>query len=59
MKVKVQFDIEVKDEEEARLIRRGLEDPATRALVKIMGALLPLPERSRADVLTKVFQALE
>jgi len=35
--------IEVKDRKEGELIRQGLEDPETRALVKIMGALQKLP----------------
>lgn len=37
--------IEVKDRKEAKLIRRGLADEETRALVKVMGALAALPSR--------------
>lgn len=37
--------IEVKDREEARLLRRGLEDPETRAVVLLIGALKPLPTK--------------
>ncbi len=44
--------IEVADRKEAELIRRGLLDPTTRAMVKVMGALAPLPsDRSKARVL--------
>lgn len=35
--------IEVEDRKEAELIKRGLRDPATRALVKITGAFARLP----------------
>jgi hypothetical protein len=37
--------IEVADRKEGELIRRGLNDPQTRALVKVMGALSTLPTR--------------
>lgn len=37
--------IEVKDRQEAALIRRGLADPETRAVVCIIGALKPLPTK--------------
>lgn len=44
--------IDVKDRKEAEAIREGLADPATRALVTIMGALSGLPtERARNRVL--------
>ncbi len=47
--------IEVKDRHEAQAIREGLLDPATRALVIVMGLLRPLSsDRSRARVLTYV-----
>lgn len=43
---------EVVDEEEAQLIRAGLEDPETRALVKVIGVVGRLPSlRARARVL--------
>lgn len=51
--------IDVIDEQERDLIAQGLCDPATRALVKTIGALLPLPEHSRAYVLNKVAEKLE
>jgi len=38
--------IEVEDREEAKLIRRGLADKETRALVKVMGALDKLPNKN-------------
>ena len=37
--------IDVANRKEAELIRRGLADPATRALVKVIGALLPLKSK--------------
>lgn len=44
--------VEVADRKEANLIRRGLADPETRALVKTMGALLTMPtDRARARAL--------
>ena len=44
--------IEVEDRKEATLIRRALEDKETRALVKVMGALLALPsDRARLRTL--------
>ena len=51
--------IDVKDENERDLIGTALSDPSTRALVLMMGALLPLSEASRATVLNKVVQELE
>lgn len=59
MKVKIDVEIEVADEEEARLIRLGLQDPATKALVKVMGALKPLNDAARARVLTDVYDKME
>lgn len=47
--------IEVKDRKEGENIRAGLEDPAVRAFVVIMGVLKALPtDRSRARVLNYV-----
>jgi len=41
--------IEVSDRKEGELIKRGLEDPAARALIKVIGALQDLPsDRARA-----------
>lgn len=39
--------IEVENRKEAELIRRGLADPGTRALVKIMGAMSGLTKRQQ------------
>jgi hypothetical protein len=51
----VKTTIEVKDRKEGEHIRTGLEDPAVRAFVVIMGVLKTLPtDRSRARVLTYV-----
>ena len=47
--------INVKDRKEAEHIRNGLEDPAVRAFVVTMGALLVLPsDRARLRVLNFV-----
>jgi len=47
--------IEVESKKEAELIRAGLNDPSTRALVKVMGALSVLPsDRARTRVLNMV-----
>ena len=47
-------EIEVTSREEARLIKAGLSDPATRALVAVIGALLPFPKRAQARMLSFV-----
>lgn len=47
--------IEVKDRKEADNIRAGLEDPAVRAFVTIVGVLSTLPNtRAQARVMTYV-----
>lgn len=52
--------IQVADRKEAEAIRLGLEDPATRALVVVMGALATLSSpRSRARVLSYVHDLLD
>jgi hypothetical protein len=52
--------IEVQDRKEAEAIRRGLEDPATRAFVVVMGALSDLPSaRARKRVLQFVVDHFE
>lgn len=52
--------IEVADREEADMIRRGLADPAVRALVKVIGTLSKLPsDRARARVLRHVDDRLD
>ena len=44
--------IEVKDRKEAKQLKLGLEDPAVRAFVRVMGVLSTLPtDRTRARVL--------
>ena len=48
----MKITIEVKDAEEARLIRAGLSNPVARAAIKVVGALMPLPsDRARRRVL--------
>jgi len=51
--------IEVANKKEAALIRRGLQDPQVRALVKITGALKPLDERAKIRVLNYVSDKLD
>jgi len=52
--------IEVKDRKEGDLIRVGLEDPETRALVKVMGALHKLPtDRARVRTLRFVSDMID
>jgi hypothetical protein len=52
--------IPVADRKEADAIRRGLEDPAIRAFVIVMGVLLALPtDRARKRVLQFVSDRLE
>jgi hypothetical protein len=47
--------IETASKKEGELIRKGLEDPTTRALVAVLGALAELPsDRARRRVLTHV-----
>lgn len=52
-------NIEVSDRKEADAIRTGLDDPAVRAFVVVMGILLPLSERARRRVLTYVTDRLD
>jgi hypothetical protein len=47
----VKATIDVADRKEADAIRAGLEDPAVRACVVVMGALATLPLRARVRVL--------
>ncbi len=51
--------IEVKDRREADAIRTGLDDPAVRAFVVIMGTLKPLSKRAQARVLHYVRDRFE
>jgi hypothetical protein len=50
--------IEVESRKEAELIKVALEDPATRALIQIVGALAPLSERAQKRVLDHVADML-
>ena len=52
-------EIEVADRKEAQLIKSGLDDPATRALVKVIGALKPHSKRAQERILGFVFDHLE
>lgn len=48
----MQTRIEVQDTDEAKLLKSGLADEGTRALVKIIGALAPLEsDRAKRRVL--------
>jgi len=48
-------NIEVRSRDEASAIKTGLEDPAIRAFVVVMGVLMTLPsDRARKRVLTYV-----
>jgi hypothetical protein len=50
----------VKDRKEAEQIRAGLDDPAARAFVKVIGILSTLPsKRAQARVLGYVWDVLE
>jgi len=52
--------IDVESRDEADLIRKGLEDPAVRALVKVMGALSALPsDRAKKRVMAHVIDYFE
>jgi len=44
--------IDVENRSEGERIKNALEDPTTRALVNVMGALLPLDEAARRRVMT-------
>jgi hypothetical protein len=52
-------NIQVSDRKEADAIRAGLDDPAVRAFVVIVGILLPLSDRARKRVMTYVTDRLE
>lgn len=51
--------VEVSDKREASAIRTGLEDPAVRAFVVIVGVLKPLTSRTRARVMQYVTDKLD
>jgi len=51
--------IEVKDRKEADAVRVGLEDPAVRAFVVIIGLLLPMTQRQRKRVLQYVMDKID
>jgi hypothetical protein len=51
--------IQVNDKREAEAVRVGLEDPAVRAFVVIMGVLMPLTPRARARVMQYVTDKLD
>lgn len=52
--------IEVKDRREGDALRRALDDPKTRALVLVLGALMELPsDRARRRVLQYVTDRLD
>jgi hypothetical protein len=56
----VNAQITVTDREEAAQIRRALEDPEIRAMVRVAGVLLDLPtDRARRRVLVYVEDALD
>lgn len=50
--------VEVSDRREAEAVRVGLEDPAVRAFVVIVGVLKPLTPRARERVMTYVTDKL-
>lgn len=51
--------VEVSDRREAEALRTGLEDPAVRAFVIIIGVLKPLTPRARARVMQYVTDKLD
>lgn len=55
--MRMAFDVE--NRKEGELIKRALDDPATRALVKVIGALLPLSSGGRRRVLNYVQDRLD
>jgi hypothetical protein len=56
----MKMTLEVKDRKEADAIRTGMEDPAVRAFVLVMGALKALPsDRARERVLRFVTDTLD
>ena len=51
--------IDVASRDEAKQLREGLEDPAVRAFVTIIGVLKPMTPRARARILAYVTDRLE
>jgi hypothetical protein len=47
-------NIDVEDRKEGELIKAGLDDAPTRAVVKVMGALAPLSDRGKRRVMNFV-----
>ena len=52
----MKITIDVADRKEAEQIRRGLADPQTRAVVRLMGILLPLKSK---EVQVKVLRTVQ
>ena len=52
--MKRQLTIEVKDAKEFEAIKRGLDDPEARALVTIIGIMMPYDKRKQQAIMTAV-----
>ena len=55
----MRVSIEVRDRREGEVMRVGLDDPAVRAFVVIVGTLKPLSKRAQGRVLRYVMDRLE
>lgn len=51
--------IEVKDRKEAEAVKAAMGDPTTRAMVLVVGYLMPLSQRARRRVLSWMANKLE
>ncbi len=51
--------IEVKDRSEGDRVKAAMEDPTTRAMVNVVGALMPLSTKAQSRVMRYVAEKLE
>ncbi len=52
--MKRRLTLEVRNKAEFEAIKRGLDDPEARALVVIIGTLLPYDKKNQAAIMTAV-----
>jgi hypothetical protein len=56
--VVMKLSIEVRDKQERDAIRRAIEDSEVRAIVVVIGTLLPFSDRARQRMITYVANAI-
>lgn len=57
--MKIAITVDVKNNDEAALIERGLADPETKAVVMVMGTLADLSADERLKVMDQINESLK